>query len=164
MLCNPKAGMGVEAGSELAIPGIILCSTWSCLGTKQQCKETPALCLGNSWFSNPVIGICTGLIISAGPAPCPAPCPRLDRHLPVLVTGVLHRSRSQTGTELSSAFCLPGLRHPAALPARRKGGYPSADGQMICPGLQDVAEPGREHSCTLFSIKAQLRLWDWGQS
>ena len=26
MLCNPRAGMGVEAGLELAIPGTILCS------------------------------------------------------------------------------------------------------------------------------------------
>lgn len=63
---------------------------------------------------------------------------------------------------LSSAFCLPGLGHPAALSACRKGCYPGTDAQMICHRLQDVAESGAEHSHIPFSIKAQL--WTGGRA
>lgn len=157
MLWNLRAGMGMEAGLELAITGIILCNV-GFPGTKQQCKETPALCLGDSWFSSPICRDLHGCgtvcwssplpnpLLQAGPPPA---CPGDRCPLPEQVPG-----------RHGAVICLLSARPWAPC---RKGCYPGTDGQMICPGLQDVAEPGREHSRTLFSIKAQLCLWDWRQ-
>lgn len=141
---QPQARMGVEADLELVMPGIIQCSVWE--GTKQQYKETHGLPLGDSWFTGSIHRDLHGSNNVCWSCPPPAPHPRLDQHLPLLLTGILCWSRSQAHMVLSSTFCqasgtsLPSGR--AVIPAQMQG-------EMICPGLQDVRARWRAQSCSV---------------
>ena len=94
----------------------------------QAAVQSDSCSLGDSWFSSPIHRD----LPRPGNVCCSSPRPGLDGHLPVLMTDVLRWSGCQAGMVLSSAFCLRGLRHPAALPDCRKGDCPGTDGQMVC--------------------------------